>query len=77
MAIQSTISQKPIEKEETYPCLKISNFGTIVLFEREKWGTVVGLGQKTSSFFIIGSYQKEWCMDCFKPFEGKVVLNNL
>jgi hypothetical protein len=61
-------------KEDTikeYPCLMISEYGTIVLFRERSCGVVL-----SSHLLEIGLYSNEWDMNDFNPFNASVTLSN-
>lgn len=59
--------------EVPFPKLMISRKGTIVLFYEEHCGTCLKspLGNTP-----IGSYSRDWDMECFSDFDGEVTLSN-
>ena len=58
-----------------YPCLKQSfHTGKVVLFTKEKEGTVVNIGTDSTSW--IGYYSDEWDMNNFAEFNGTIELTN-
>jgi len=59
-------TEKPIE----YPCLMISEYGTIVLFRERSCGVAL------SSHFQIGYNSDTWIDEDFKPFNGEITLSN-
>ena len=57
-----------------FPCLmKEYEFGTIVLFNKDKCGVCIENGTSNS---IIGEYSDYWDMYCFEPFDGEITLKN-
>ena len=57
-----------------FPCLmKEYEFGTIVLFNKDKCGVCIENGTSNS---IIGEYSAYWDMYCFRPFDGEIKLKN-
>lgn len=63
-------------QQEVFPCLMVSNRGVIVLFEANKKGTVVGNTANGTNMYTVGDYVVAWAMDMFKPFTGKIILEN-
>lgn len=65
-----------IEQRDTpigkYPSLYISE-GLVVLMASESSGTVV---HTENSIHRLGYTSDDWSMDVFKPFEGKLTLEN-
>lgn len=64
------------EEEEKYelhfPCLLEGiNSGIVVLMIQPEYGTVL-----KGSTFPTGSIIHNWDMTCFKPFKGKITLEN-
>lgn len=56
-----------------YPCVMISKLSrTIVLFSKEKTGTVIF----SNDFKRIGEFDTKWNMEQFKNFDGIVRLSN-
>lgn len=56
-----------------YPCLMISDDLTLVIFCRDGSGTVI---YDESGDCKIGEFRNDFVMRSFKPFYGKVVLQN-
>lgn len=59
---------------QSYPCLMVSSYDTVVLFRASKCGTVLMVGghEKRS----VGEYRTDWIMDVFKPYTGSLTLSN-
>ena len=66
-----TVKDKSSEIE--YPCLMISDSGTIVLFREHENGVCLKQG---NTFVKLGDYSNSWDMNVFNPFAGSVTLSN-
>jgi len=71
------IEEEAKEKDE-YPCLKIyygnsGRYNMVVLFYGKKEGTVINKGNTGNG---LGFYSKTWDEPSFKPFHGKIILQN-
>lgn len=56
-----------------YPCLMISKHKLLVLFTDEQTGMVL---HDESGDYCIGKYIDNLLIECFKPYYGRVVLQN-
>ncbi len=69
--MKSEAINKPEEQE--YPFVGIVDSATtIVLFDAPRRGTVI----YSECSHALGSYHKDWVMQCFKPYDGIVNLSN-
>lgn len=77
--IKSTRKNKPTQSsKDKYPCLLESTTkesGTVVLMTEKGKGTIVS-GNGTTFFNTVGNYTDGWVMNCFKPYEGTITLEN-
>ena len=74
--IKATRKDKKVtDKPNKYPCLMKSTDGTIVLFTEHGMGMVVS-SEGRDKFTTAGNYLGGWLMGYFKPYEGKVILEN-
>jgi len=67
IGMKITIEEKQDESE--YPCLKESD-GLMVLFTDKKTGIVL----RRHGSFNVGYYSYQWVEEKFKPFEGKITI---
>lgn len=68
-----TVENAPSSQEIKFPCLMISEIGQIVLFIDVGIGILLQSGESPCP---IGDWSKQWYMGGFKPFTGKIVLEN-
>jgi len=61
------------EMKPKFPCLMISDNGSIVLMSMQCRGTLL-VDPKQNG--CIGRYAESWNMDVFNPFEGELILSN-
>lgn len=54
---------------------KRPNESFIVLFSKDKTGTVVAL-EENQRCHKLGHYSEEWNMNCFEKFKGEIKLSN-
>ena len=73
--INATRKDKATPKKPKYPCLMESTDNTVVLFTKDGEGMVVH-GEGRDKFHTAGNYLDGWLMGYFKPYEGKIVLEN-
>ena len=74
--IESTLNEtKKTEAKPKYPCLKISEEGLVVLFTKERTGTV--LIESSQRKLRVGFYGDSWLDDLFKPFDESITLKNV
>lgn len=72
-----TVTETPTGKQPGYPYLGKepdggSGLGIIVLFTAKRTGVVV----HADVAFPVGYYSESWRPECFKRFNGTVVLEN-
>ena len=70
--MKTEIIERKDENESMYPCLMQSFSGIVVLFTEEKVGIVI-VG---NDFYSTGEFKKNWIMNNFHKFEGKLILEN-
>jgi hypothetical protein len=70
--IEVIIKENKKDEEISYPCIKKSENGNIVLFTRPKKGTILN---SESGFYPIGYYGKDWAEEVFKDFLGEICLS--
>ena len=70
--MKSVINEANQAPKSEYPCLKISNDGTIVLFTNKRMGVVLYEGERTTK----GEYGIFWAEELFTPFNGTITLFN-
>lgn len=65
-------------KDITYPCLRISERGRVVLFIAPSTGTLIALSSDGMSDGnrSVGEYSSSWLMSSFTPLNGTVELSN-
>ncbi len=68
------VNQKAVEPKSEYPCLKVSQDGSIVLFKSHKVGVVVWSIDVRAT--PIGYYSDNWFESTFTPFTGTITLSN-
>lgn len=69
-----SIIKEPIIKSAQYPkILKAKDYSLVVLFLRDKEGTVISTNDTTWS---LGYFSDGWTMDEFTNFNGSVTLEN-
>jgi|LakMenEpi03Aug12_release.lakeMendotaPanAssembly.Ray.scaffolds.fasta_scaffold2979083_2 hypothetical protein len=68
-----TIIQNNKKTVIPYPKLMISNKGMIVLFVSNRCGTVLHKGDGATA---LGSYSKDFVMEIFTDFDGKVIISS-
>ena len=56
---------------KSYPKLMVSDQGTIILFSACGVGTILA-----SKSHGVGHHATSWSMECFKDFNGEVILSN-
>jgi hypothetical protein len=72
--MKSTIENPAENSEVKYPCLMVNvTSGYVVLFTDRSEGTVVSSPLST---YPIGFTSCQWNVEHFKPFHGKVILEN-
>ena len=64
--------KEPTTKKE-YPCLKISDDGTIVLFISKNKGTVLSVD---FADYEVGHYSSGWNWEGFEPYAGEITITN-
>lgn len=69
-----TKKDKGKKKELSYPCLKIHEDGTVILFTDTATGIVLYSPKKDSNF--LGQYEDDWCEETFKEYQGQLILEN-
>lgn len=77
--IKATKKDKTTPKQPKYPCLMESTDGTIVLMTEHTKGTGTGMvvhGEGRDKYSTEGSYLGGWLMGYFKPYDGKIILEN-
>lgn len=70
MKISTTTNPMKIREQRTYPWLGVMSNLVVVLFSKEKVGTVVN--QMDLPNYPLGTHQTTWEMDCFQPYYGEV-----
>jgi hypothetical protein len=74
MAINAITQTK---EKPNYPKLMISSLTkNIVLFNEEKIGTVVFLGEKNRGYYQLGDHNIDFSMDCFTDYNETITLQN-
>jgi hypothetical protein len=68
------IQENESKEKVKYPCLMISDVKQIVLMTRNCEGTVIYPGE--GDLYKIGEYLTGWYMQTFKPFMGRITLEN-
>ena len=63
-------TKEPTTKEE-FPCLKISDDGTIVLFTTKEKGTVLSVD---FAYYEVGHYSESWNWEVFEPYGGEITI---
>jgi len=71
--VKTTINSEPVEWN--YPCLAVGPDGEVVLFEKERCGTVLKQGREKTSR-AVGCTPTLWIMEYFTPFTGSITLSN-
>jgi hypothetical protein len=67
------VTIKESTTKEEYPCLKISDDGTIVLFTHKDKGTVLSVCDET---YEVGHYSESWFCGAFEPYAGEITITN-
>jgi len=70
--MKAEIIKKECENKSVYPCLMQSFSGIVVLFTEKKVGIVI-VG---NDFYSTGEFKKNWIMDNFHKFEGRLIIEN-
>ena len=73
MPIKVQVSEKQEEKETVYPILMENEEGKVVLFTKERTGTVV---HGPTRVHYLGYWSESWYMGVFKPFNREITLSN-
>jgi hypothetical protein len=68
-----TVENAEENQELKFPCLMISKDSKVVLFHSFGMGTLL---ESKLSFKPYGFYSAHWDMGDFKPFHGKITLQN-
>ena len=68
------VDEKNCKGEIKYPCLMKAENGNIVLFSC--YGEGMCIRSDNARFYDVGDYAEDWDMDCFKPFNGTIILSN-
>ena len=71
MGVKTT---KTNQDQASYPCLKISEIGNIVLFSEPNAGTL--LYPKPGSTYEVGHHTAGWRSEDFRPYHGTITLEN-
>ena len=74
--IKVTVGEQKTQKEIPFPKLMINNNGGIVLFEKNKNGTVIKRDPEWCESDAVGSADSEWSMIGFTDFTGSITLQN-
>ena len=69
------VPEEPAQQEIKYPCLMIDVEGNITLFINKFTGFYIVNGLN-NDHTDIGYYSEDWKMEYFKPFTGKITLEN-
>ena len=69
-------ASKSIKKDE-YPCIVEAkdSSGTIILMTERGKGVILE-GKGTTFYNTAGNYTGGWVMNYFKPYEGKITIEN-
>lgn len=71
MKIKAEICGSAMKEPPSYPCIKISKEGRIVLFTAPKSGTLL-----SGANYKPGEVSGSWCEEDFSLFEGRITLSN-
>ncbi len=76
--IKSTKEDKAAQpNKDKYPCLMVSvdSDSLVILMTKSGEGMIVS-GRGDSFYSTAGNYTNGWVMSNFKPYEGKITLEN-
>jgi len=65
---------RSLKDEPAFPKLMQTTKGSIVLFEKERCGTVIA--RLDPGVYPVGTYSTTWDMGYFSDFYGEVTLSN-
>jgi hypothetical protein len=68
------IQENESKEKFKYPCLMISEIKQIVLMTGSCEGTIISPGKAPGQ--EIGEFSNSWHMPAFKPFTGRIILEN-
>ena len=75
--ISSTRKDKKVPpKPDKFPCLMHNAADDVVILMTEEGKGMIVHGKGTDKYNTAGNYLGGWLMGYFKPYEGKIVLEN-
>jgi len=75
--LKVTITRAKVEEISEYPCLMQDNYGDIIFVTGSKDdGSLIGtiIHKDKNSLCSLGEYDTKWEPSYFKPFHGKITL---